>query len=128
MMKASYTTAVAVLGVAVAVAGCTQDSAAAPAPVANPAVAAPPPTVASLIDPRWMGLGTSQLWNWELRDRTITPDFQQFGFDHSNSDQGPQRGGCGCGSDPLEASTAVLTAFSLASSTPPKHGRISRWT
>ena len=109
---ASSMTAVSVLGVVVAVAGCAQDSAAAPAPAANPAVVAPPAEVASLIDPRWMGLGTSELWNWELRDRQITPDFQQFGLRPLNSDEGPRRGGCGCGSDPLEANTAILTAFS----------------
>jgi hypothetical protein len=109
-MRASYLTAVAALGMTVSVAGCTQDTAAAPAP-APAAVAAPAPTVASQIDPRWMGLGTSQLWNWELRERTITPDFQQFGLRPLNSDEGPLRGGCGCGSDPLEANTAVLTAF-----------------
>ena len=127
MMKhgwwASSMTAVSVLGVVVAVAGCAQDSAAAPAPVANPAVVAPPATVASLIDPRWMGLGTSDLWNWEIVERLITSDFQQFGLRPLNSDEGPRRGGCGCGSNPLEASTAVLTAFAVGQVRPDRSSR-----
>jgi hypothetical protein len=54
-----------------------------------------------------MGLGTSQLWNWELIDREITPTFQQFGVRPLESTEIPRV--CnGCGEHPA---TAVLTAF-----------------
>ncbi len=109
-MKASYMTAVAVLGVAVAVAGCTQDSAAAPAPAADPAPAEQPATVASQIDAQWMGLGTRALWNWEFTDRQITRDYQQFGLRPLGSDETPRRG-CGCGNGG-EGPLAILTAYS----------------
>ncbi len=110
MMKASYMTAVAALGVAVAVAGCAQDSAAAPAPVANPAPAEQPRAVASQIDARWMGLGISALWNWEFTDRQITSDYQQFGLRPLGSDETPRQG-CGCGNGG-EGALAILTAYS----------------
>jgi len=107
---AARVTAVSVLGVIVSVAvGCTQPSTATPAPPANSADAAAAPTVTSVIDPRWMSLGNSQLWNWELIDRTITPDFQQFGVRPLGTDQEPRKG-CGCGGGG-ESPTAILTAF-----------------
>lgn len=119
---ASYPAAVSVLAVVVSVAvGCTQGSPAAPAPTANSPEAAPGPTVASQIDPRWMGLGTTALWNWQLLDRQITPDFQQFGLRPLNSEEVPRRG-CGCGNGD-EAATAVLTAFA-----PGKFDPTEAWT
>ena len=103
----SYPTAVWVFVVVVALAGCTQDSASAPTPTAT--LPAPAHAVANEIDPRWMGLGTNELWNWKIVDRVITPEFQQFGVRPLNSEEIPRRGGC-CGHG-KEASTAFLTAF-----------------
>lgn len=93
--------AASVLAVLVSMSGCTQDS-----PGTNGPAAAPSPTVGQ-VDPRWMGLGTSQLWNWELIDRKITPDFQQFGLRRLESTETPRQ----CGSCDEHEPTAILIAF-----------------
>ena len=103
-------TAVAVLGVAVAVAGCAQDSAAAPAPAANPAPAEQPATVASQIDATVDGPWHQGAVELGITDRQITRDYQQFGLRPLGSDETPRRG-CGCGNGG-EGPLAILTAYS----------------
>jgi hypothetical protein len=92
-----------VLGVVVSVAGCAQQS-----PDTSPTANSPASAAASQIDPQWMGLGTSSLWDWELIDRKITPDFQQFGVRRLDSTEKPRS----CGSCDGHVPTAILMAFS----------------
>jgi hypothetical protein len=60
----------------------TKPAAHTPSSAADGPTAAPtsPPTVASLIDARWVGFETSGPSNWVEVSRQITPDFQLFGF------------------------------------------------
>ena len=100
-MRPSYSAAVAVLGVVVSVAACAQESTGT-SPTANSP--APP---AAQIDPQWMGLGTSSLWDWELIDRKITPDFQQFGVRRLGSTEKPRS----CNYCDEHVPTAIVMAF-----------------
>ena len=70
MRLSRFAAAASVLSV-VAVGCSAEPQSGAPSSTSNGPSAAP--KVASQIDPRWMGLGTNQLWNWELIDREITP-------------------------------------------------------
>jgi len=77
--------ATAVTALVFVVAGCAtnepEPSPGPSSPTSTGATAAPAtPESASRIDARWIGLDTSQPWNWEEVDRTISRDFQQFGF------------------------------------------------
>jgi hypothetical protein len=109
-VKRSYSAgAIAVLGVVVSVAGCAQQSTDTSATANSPA-----PPAANQVDARWMGLGTSSLWDWELVDRKITPDFQQFGVRRLDSTEKPRS----CGSCDGHVPTAILMAFSPGSFDP----------
>jgi len=100
---------VSVLGALVAVTGCAKDTTDTQPPSSTAGSdAAAALTTAVLIDPQWMGLGTSSLWNWELIDRKITPDFQQFGVRRLESTETPRRCGGSCGE---HEPTAILMAF-----------------
>lgn len=104
------------LGAVVAVASaCSSHSEpAVTSPQASPSsttsTAVPPPLgVASQIDARWIGLGTSQPRNWDESDRQVTRDFQQFSVRPvSETDAEFLRGCNGCGEHPP---TEFLTAY-----------------
>lgn len=117
------TAAVSLIGAVVVVAGgCSAPMQPAAPPVRAPSSAPKSPigdptsrpTVASQIDPRWMGTGAGQPWNWEELNRRVTSDFQQFGYRPVGETEIPRR--CnGCGVNPP---TAYLTVYAAGAFDP----------
>jgi hypothetical protein len=101
--------ALAMVGAVVTLAaGCTAPPSAGPSPQASSSTANSPTSgPASDIDARLMGLGTSDVWDWDLRDSMITRDFQQFDLRRLDESEIP-RACNGCGDPP---STAIVTVF-----------------
>jgi hypothetical protein len=96
--------AAAVMVVAVGC-GSPQSAESSPQASSTSTTAVPAPIVASLFDPRWMGVTPSQPNGWEELNRRITADFQQFDF-RPVDETDFMRGCNGCA-----PWTATLTAY-----------------
>jgi hypothetical protein len=100
--------ALAILGAVVTLAAaCSPSSVEPQASSTTNSPTAAPPTVASLIDPRWMNFDTSGSWNWTEIGRRREVDFQQFGF-RPIGETGHEHHCEGCGTN---EPTAVVTIY-----------------